>query len=48
MVGMSGAFWGNNPLILEDIHYQYMGGAYYQSNTFGGNRFKLEYGLQDR
>ncbi|MDD2511494.1 MAG: homocysteine S-methyltransferase family protein, partial [Syntrophomonas sp.] len=44
-------FGVNNPLILEDIHYQYMeaGADIIQSNTFGGNRFKLaEYGLQDR
>jgi 5-methyltetrahydrofolate--homocysteine methyltransferase len=44
-------FGVNNPLILEDIHYQYMeaGADIIQSNTFGGNRFKLaEYGLQER
>ncbi len=44
-------FGVNNPGLLEDIHYQYMeaGADIIQTNTFGGNRFKLaEYGLQER
>ncbi len=40
-----------NPEVLQDIHYQYVhaGADIIESNTFGGNRFKLlEYGLAER
>ncbi len=41
----------NNPRVLGEIHYQYVqaGSDIIQTNTFGGNRFKLaEYGLHER
>jgi len=40
-----------NPDMLTDIHQQYLeaGADILETNTFGGNRFKLaEYGLEDR
>jgi 5-methyltetrahydrofolate--homocysteine methyltransferase len=44
-------FGVNNPVVLEDIHYQYVqaGSDIIQSNTFGANRLKLaEYGLEGK
>lgn len=40
-----------NPRLLADVHYQYIqaGSNIIETNTFGGNRFKLaEYGLDHR
>lgn len=50
--GMCPELFGvENPGILQEVHYQYVqaGADIIETNTFGGNRYKLaEYGLQDR
>lgn len=50
--GMCPELFGvENPSILQEVHYQYVqaGADIIETNTFGGNRYKLaEYGLQDR
>lgn len=50
--GQSPELFGvNNPQLLKDIHYQYVqaGADIIETNTFGGNRYKLaEYGLENR
>jgi Methionine synthase I (cobalamin-dependent), methyltransferase domain len=50
--GMCPELFGiENPGILQEVHYQYVqaGADIIETNTFGGNRYKLaEYALQDR